>query len=157
MLRMKKIGSTRQMKENGRNLVDEVKEYCEDVVQCRRRMLLTHFDDETRLTPDTTRQERTIVTLPICCDNCNFPPRPLPAAGEDKDKGKAGKGKAGKAKGKKGKKRTAGEANNSGAAASGGGWKRRKTSATGSNGVFIGAQAGQRAGVPSANFRPGIM
>ena len=119
MLRMKKIGSTRQMKENGRNLVDEVKEYCEDVVQCRRRMLLTHFDDETRLTPDTTRQERTIVTLPICCDNCNFPPRPLPAAGEDKDKGKAGKlfrktfpeQKRGKQKGRKEKNgRTADEA-----------------------------------------------
>jgi hypothetical protein len=150
---MKKIGSTRQMKENGRNLVDEVKEYCEDVVQCRRRMLLTHFDDETRLTPDTTRQERTVVTLPICCDNCNFPPRPLPAAGEDKDKGKAGKGKAGKAKGKEGKKRTADEATNSGVAASGGGWKRRKTSAP----VFVGAQVGQRAGVPLANFRPWLL
>lgn len=135
MLRIKQSGSTSQMKSNGRKLADEVKEYCVNVVQCRRRMLLTHFDDETCQTPDLTRQERTIVALPICCDNCNFPPRPLPAAGADNEKRKAGKGKSGKAKRKNGKKRTADVATNSGAVASGGAWKRLKTSAP----VFVGA------------------
>eukprot|EP00240_Pyramimonas_obovata_P000607 CAMPEP_0118943228 /NCGR_PEP_ID=MMETSP1169-20130426/37848_1 /TAXON_ID=36882 /ORGANISM="Pyramimonas obovata, Strain CCMP722" /LENGTH=594 /DNA_ID=CAMNT_0006888429 /DNA_START=243 /DNA_END=2024 /DNA_ORIENTATION=+ len=58
MLRMKKKGSNRQTKENARNLADQVKAYCEEVVQCRRRMLLSHFDDRTDLPAATQREER---------------------------------------------------------------------------------------------------
>eukprot|EP00976_Prorocentrum_cordatum_P013245 264857-Prorocentrum_minimum.AAC.1 len=75
----------------------QVKAYCEDVSQCRRRMLLSHFDDPTALPSPGPRGERAGgAGFPRCCDNCNFPPRPAPPAGEAAPRAPRGAGGKGR-------------------------------------------------------------